>query len=76
MTINTVLEYYNGLPWWLDGKESAWNWGDLGSIPGSGRSPGRMNTTWAERQNPLFPHPVSCLLLISSKRGKKSTRLC
>ena len=32
-----------GLPWWLSGKESACNAGDtgeVGSIPGSGRSPG------------------------------------
>ena len=29
------------LPWWLSGKESACNAGDLGLIPGSGRSPGR-----------------------------------
>ena len=28
------------LPWWLSGKESAHNAGDLGSIPGLGRSPG------------------------------------
>ena len=28
------------LPWWLRGKASACNTGDLGSIPGSGRSPG------------------------------------
>ena len=27
-----------GLPWWLSGKESAFNVGDLGSIPGLGRS--------------------------------------
>ena len=27
-------------PWWLRGKESACSAGDLGSIPGSGRSPG------------------------------------
>ena len=26
-----------------DGKESAWNMGDPGSIPGSGRSPGEGN---------------------------------
>ena len=31
--------------------------------------PWRMNTTWAERQNPLFPHSVCCLL-IANKRGK------
>ena len=39
---NHVLEYYypgGG----LDGKASAYNAGDLGSIPGSGRSPGEGN---------------------------------
>ena len=30
----------SGLPWGLSGKESACNAGDMGSIPGSGRSPG------------------------------------
>ena len=29
-----------GLPWWLSGEELACNAGDLGSIPGLGRSPG------------------------------------
>ena len=28
------------IPWWLSGKESACNAGDLGSIPGLGQSPG------------------------------------
>ena len=32
-----------GLPWQLSGKESACNAGDTGSIPGSGRSPGKGN---------------------------------
>jgi len=31
------------LAWWFRGKESACNAGDLGSIPGSGRSPGEGN---------------------------------
>ena len=30
----------SGLPWWLSGKESVCNSGDLGSIPRSGESPG------------------------------------
>ena len=30
-------------PWWLTGKETACNAGDLGSTPGSGRSPGKWN---------------------------------
>ena len=32
-----------GRPWWFSSKESAANVGDLGSIPGSGRSPGEGN---------------------------------
>ena len=28
-----------GLPWWLSGKESAYKAGNIGSIPGLGRSP-------------------------------------
>ena len=32
-----------GLPWWLSGKESACNAGDVGSIPGLRRSPGEGN---------------------------------
>ena len=33
------------LPWWLRWKASASSTGDLGSIPGSGRSPGESNGT-------------------------------
>ena len=32
-----------GLPWWLGSKESACSAGNMGSIPGSGRSPGGGN---------------------------------
>ena len=41
-----------GLLWWLSGKSSACNAGDLGSIPGLGRYPGEGNG------NPLH---YSCL---------------
>ena len=41
-----------GLPWWLSVKESACSAGDIGLIPGSGRSPGEGNG------NPLL---YSCL---------------
>ena len=34
---------YRGFPGGSDGKESACNVGNLGSIPGSGRSPGEGN---------------------------------
>ena len=33
--VNRIQQY--GLPWWLNGKESACSAGDAGSIPGSGR---------------------------------------
>ena len=35
--------YYKGFPGGSDGKVSACNAGDQGSIPGSGRSPGEGN---------------------------------
>ena len=41
-----------GLPWWLSGKESACNAGDMGLIPGSGRSLGEGNG---------YPLQYSCL---------------
>ena len=41
-----------GLPGWLSGRESLWNAGDMGSVPGSGRSPREGNS------NPL---QFSCL---------------
>ena len=34
-----MIDTSGGLPYSSDGKESACNAGDLGSIPGSGRSP-------------------------------------
>ena len=37
--------YIYGLPRWLGGKESACNAGDVGLIPGSGRSSGGGNAT-------------------------------
>ena len=40
------------LPWWLSGKESTCQVGDVGSIPGPGSSPGE------ENGNPL---QYSCL---------------
>ena len=35
-----VGSHTRGLPWWLSGNDPAYNAGDLGSIPGSRRSPG------------------------------------
>ena len=44
------------LPWWFSGKESACQAGDLGSIPGSRRSPGEENGNplqYACLENPM-----------------------
>ena len=37
------IYFSKGLPRWHSSKESACNTGDMGSIPGSGRSPGEGN---------------------------------
>ena len=51
--MNTVpSSVMQGLPWWLGGKESTCNAGNVGSIPGLGRCPGE------ENGNPL---QYSCL---------------
>ena len=41
-----------GLPAWLSGKEIACKAGDAGSVPGSGKSPGKGNG------NPLLPGEI------------------
>ena len=40
-----VSTIHTGLPRWLSGKESTWQTGDAGWIPGSGRSPGEGKAT-------------------------------
>ena len=47
-----VFYYRQFNPWWLSGKEPAYNAGDLGLIPRSGRSPGEGNSN---------PFRCSCL---------------
>ena len=39
----TITAGFSGLPLWLSSKESACNAGDVGSMPGLGRSPGGGN---------------------------------
>ena len=54
----TLVKDRSGLSWWLSGKESACNAGDVGDaglISGSERSPGR------ENGNPLqYPGKIPC----------------
>ena len=40
ITVSSFFFWRGGLPWWLSGKESACQPGDMGSIRGSGRPPG------------------------------------
>ena len=50
------------LPWWLRGKASACNTGDLGLIPGSGRSPEEGNGNplrYSCLENPMDGEPGS-----------------
>ena len=58
----TALLY--GLPGGSDGKESAYNTGDLGSTPGLGRFPGE------ENGNPL---QYSCLENAMDRGNKRAT---
>ena len=46
------IEEVKGFPGGSDGKESAYNVGDLGSIPGFGRAPGEGNS---------YPLQYTCL---------------
>ena len=53
--ITLLLKYIWGFPGGSDGKESACNVGDPGSIPGSGRSPGEGNGSPLQYSCPEYP---------------------
>ena len=55
---------YMGFPGGSDGKESACSVGDLGSIPGLGRSPGEEN---------IYPCQYSCLKNSKDRRAWRAT---
>ena len=48
-----VIEVMLGFPGGSAVKVSVWNAGDLGSIPGSGRSPGEGNGKYSCLENPM-----------------------
>ena len=52
-TISRVLCFH----WWLSGNESAWNAGDVGSIPGSEDPPGERNDN--PLQYPCLGNPIT-----------------
>ena len=49
LSLLSTSVYQKRLPWWLSGEESVCNAGDQGSIPGSGRTPGRQ-----QQPTPVF----------------------
>ena len=66
MNIKVLGDYLptGGFPGGSDGKQSAYNVGDLGSIPGSGRSPGKRNG---------YPLQYSCLENIMDRGARPAT---
>ena len=53
---NHIFPYYDDFPGGSDGKASAYNVGDLGMNPGSGRSPGEENSNplqYSFLENPM-----------------------
>ena len=64
-----------GLPWWLSGKESSSNSGDMGLIPGSGRSPGRGHGNPLQYSCLENPHGQRSLVATVKGVAKSETRL-
>ena len=67
----TIYHYVLGLPGGLDGKESACNTGDLGLIPGLGRSSGGGNGNpfqYSCLENPHEPEKPGGLHFMGSQR--------
>ena len=50
-----VVLFEKGLPRWLSSKEAACQAGDVGSIPGPGRSPGEGNGSPLQYSRPRIP---------------------
>ena len=64
------LHEHVAFPYSSDSKESAYNTGDLGSIPGSGRSPGeRKKESEVAQSCPILCDPMDCSLLDSFIHG-------
>ena len=60
LTVPMYLDSIQGFPGGSDGKVSACNAGDLGSIPGEGRSPGEGNGNplqYSCLEIPMTEHP-------------------
>ena len=67
-----VFLSFQGFPGSSDGKESPCNVGDLGSIPGSGRSPGGGNGNPPQYSCLENPHGQKSLVGYSPKGCKES----
>ena len=61
-----LLQVFQGFPCGLAGKESACNTGDLGLIPGLGRSPGEGNCYPLQYSG--LENPMDCIAPVGSQR--------
>ena len=61
-----LLQVFQGFPCGLAGKESACNTGDLGLIPGLGRSPGEGNCYPLQYSG--LENPMDCIAPLGSQR--------
>ena len=69
---------HKGFPGGSDGKESAYNAGDLGSIPGSGRSPGEGNGKplyYSCLENPMYRRAWQAIAWQGHKESDTTERL-
>ena len=73
--LNNVYQDDKDLPGSSDGKESACNAGDLGSIPGSGRSPGEGNGNPLQYSCPENPMDRGAWRATVHRVAKSQTRL-
>ena len=73
--LSNVYQDDKDLPCSSDGKESACNAGDLGSIPGSGRSPGEGNGNPLQYSCPENPMDRGAWQAIVHGVTKSRTRL-
>jgi len=70
------IPVFLGFPRGSDSKESSWNVGDLGLIPGLGRSPGERHGNALQYSSLKNPHGERSLMLLVLLSRFSCVRLC